>query len=197
MLSSAFPSTGLLTFITPHNLCQSAPLPARVSGTIYLAFICAQPIFHWTTRMRPVYGCRGILTLSESVNWQYHNGIVALMEFQVNTDAVLVKVHFNRTQPQLPKAQPEGGNIMRKLGVLILWLNLIHLINSTDIFSVQCALSLQPMKGYSSLFVLHFSAGSYISINATNNICNSVFALGILGVSASKQSRQINKRLTV
>lgn len=129
MLSSAFPSTGLLTFITPHNLCQSAPLPARLSGSIYLAFICAQPIFHWTTRMRQVYGCWGILTLSESVSRPYHNGIIALMEFQVNTDAVLFKVHFNSTHPQLPKAHPEGGNIMQKLDVLILWLNWIHLIN--------------------------------------------------------------------
>lgn len=120
MLSSAFPSTGLLTFITPRNLCQSAPLPAGVSGSIYLAFICAQPIFHWTTRMRPVYGCRGILTLGKSANWPYHNGIMAWMEFQVNADAVLVKVHFNRTQPRLPKAHPEGGNIMQKLHVIIL-----------------------------------------------------------------------------
>lgn len=57
------------------------------------------------------------------------------MEFQVNADAVLVKVHFNRTQPRLPKAHPEGGNIMQKLHVIILWLNWVHLINLTGIFS--------------------------------------------------------------
>lgn len=40
--------SGLLAFITQHNVCQSAHLFQPECQAIYLAITCAQPIFRWT-----------------------------------------------------------------------------------------------------------------------------------------------------
>lgn len=106
-----FSFTGLLTFITRY-LCQAALHFHSERQVIYLAIICAQPIFHWTSKMAPVYGCWDILTqllsCSNSVKRLYHNEIISLMSFQVKSIAVVVKVHFNLTLPQLSSTHPYG-----------------------------------------------------------------------------------------